>query len=101
MKQHIQTFNIVVVNAAIVVYIAVIAYNTIFKFFTVRVEFLLKWRNQIHICNENASSATAMVSTGENIIQFGILILDTLKVKFLDILKVNTRLNAFKFISVS
>ena len=94
-------FNIVVVNAAIVVYIAVIAYNTIFQFFKVRAEFLLKWRNQIHICSGNASSATAMVSTRENIIQFGILILDTLKIKFLDTLKVNTRLNAFKGISIS
>ena len=89
------------VNAAIVVYIAVIAYNTIFQFFTVRAEFLLKWRNQIHICSGNASSATAMVSTGEKIIEFGILILDTLKIKFLDTLKVNTRLNAFKMISIT
>ena len=101
MKQHIQTFNIVVVNAAIVAYIAVIAYNTIFHFFTVRAEFLLKWRKQIHICSGNASSATAMVSTGEKIIQFGSLNLDTLKIKFLDRLKVNTQLNAFEVISIS
>ena len=67
------------VNAAIVVHIAVIACNTIFQFFTVRAEFLLKWRNQIHICSGNASSATSMVSTWEKIIQFGIMILDTLK----------------------
>ena len=67
-----QTFNIAVVNSAIVVYIAVIAYNTIFQLFTVHTEFLLKWKNQIHICSGNASSATAMVSTAEKIIQFGI-----------------------------
>ena len=89
------------VNAAIVIFIAVIAYNTIFQFFTVHADFLLKWRNQIYICSGNAFSATAMVSTGEKIIQFGILILDALKIKFLDILKVNTRLNAFKVISIS
>ena len=77
------------VNAAIVAYIAVIAYNTVFQFFTVRAEFLLKWRSQIHICSGNASSATATVSTEEKIVQFGILILDTLKIKFLDTLKVN------------
>ena len=88
------------VNSAIVVYKVVIAYNTIFQFFTVRAEFSLKWRNQTHICSGNASSATAMVSTGEKIMQFGILILDTLKVKFLDTLKVNTRLNAFEIISI-
>ena len=74
-----QTFNIVVLKSAIVVYTAVIAYNTIFYFFTVHAEFLLKWRNQIHVCSGNASSATTMVSTGEKIIQFGILILDALK----------------------
>ena len=87
------------INAAIVVYIAVIAYNTNFQFFTVRAEFLLKWRNQIHICSGNASSASS--STREDIIQFGIFILDTLKIKFLDTLKINTRLNAFKVISIS
>ena len=71
------------VNSAIVVYIAVIAYNTILQFFTVRAEFLLKWRNQTYICSGNASSATALVSTGGKNIQFGILILDTLKIKIL------------------
>ena len=96
-----QTFNIAVVNSAIVVYIAVIAYNTIFQLFTVRAKFLLKWRNQIRICSGDASSATTMVSTGGKIIQFGILILDTLKIKFLDTLKVNTRLNPFKVIFIS
>ena len=55
------------VNAAIVVFTAAIAYNTIFQFFTVRADFLLKWRNQIYICRTNASSATAMVSTGEKL----------------------------------
>ena len=40
------------VNAAIVVYIVVIAYNTIFHFFTMHAEFLLKWRNQIRILNK-------------------------------------------------
>ena len=89
------------VNAAIVVFIAVIAYNTIFQFFTVHADFLLKWRNQIYICSGNASSATAMVSTGEKIIQFGILILDALKTKFLDTLKLDTRLNVFKVIFIS
>ena len=89
------------VNLAIVIFIAVIAYNRIFHFFTVRADFLLKWRNQIYICSGNASGATAMISTGEYIIQFGILILEALKIKFLDILKVNTRLNAFKVISIS
>ena len=89
------------VNSAIVAYIAVIAYNTIFQFLTERAEFLLKWRNQIHICSENASSATIMVSTAEKNIQNGILILDTLKIKFLDTLKVNTHLNDFKVISIS
>ena len=89
------------VNAAIVEYIAVIAYNTIFQFLTVRAKFLLKWWNQIHSCSGNASSATAMVSTGEKSIQSGISILDTLKIKFLDTLNVNTRLNAFKVISSS
>ena len=59
-------------------------------------EFLLKWRNQIYICSGNPSSATAKVSTGEKIMQFGILILGTLKIKYLDTLKVNTRINAFK-----
>ena len=71
------------VNAAIIVLIAVIAYNTIFQLFTVRAEFLLKWRNQIYICSGNASSATAMFSTREKIVQLGILILDALKTKFL------------------
>ena len=89
------------VNTAIVVYTAVIAYNTIFQFLTARAEFLLKWRNQIHTCSGNASSATAMVRTEERIIQFGILILDALKIKFLDPLKIRTRLNAFKVISIS
>ena len=79
---------------------AVIAYNTIFQFFIVRAKFFLKWRNQIHICSGIASSATAMVA-GEKAIQFGILILNTLKIKFLDTLKVNTRLNTFKGISIS
>ena len=55
----------------------------------------------MYICSGNASGATAMVSTGEKIIQIGILILDALKIKFLDILKVSTRLNAFKVISIS
>ena len=54
-----------ITELTVVVYIAVIAYNTIFQFFTVHAEFLLKWRNQIHICSANASSATAMLSTGE------------------------------------
>ena len=89
------------VNAAIVVFIAVITYNTIFQYFTVGAEFLLKWRNQIYICSGNASSATAMVSTGEKIMQFGSLILDALKIKFLGTLKVNTRLNTFKVTSIS
>ena len=89
------------VNAAIAIYIAAVAYNAILQFFTVRPEFLLKWKNQIHICSGNASSATAIVSAGEKIIEFGILILDTLKIKFLDTLKVNTRLNAFKMISIT
>ena len=66
------------VNSVIVVYITVIACNTIFHFFTVCTEFLLKWRNQIPICSGNASSATAVVSTREKFVQFGILILDTL-----------------------
>ena len=39
----------------LVVYIAVIAYNTIFQFFIVRAEFLLKWRSQIHNYSGNAS----------------------------------------------
>ena len=86
------------VNSTIVVYIAVIAYNTIF--YSAR-RVLVKCRNQTHICSENASSATAMVSTGEKIIQSGILILDARKTKFLDTLKVNTRLNAFKVLSIS
>ena len=89
------------VNSAIVVYTAVIAYNTIFNFFTVHAEFLLKWMNQMHICSGNASSATAMVNTGEKIIQFGTLILDTLKIKFLGTSKANTRLNTFKLISIN
>ena len=66
-----------------------------------RAEFLLKRKNQIHNCSENASSATAMVSTGEKIIQFGIFILDALKKKFLDTLKINVYLNTFKVIFIS
>ena len=89
------------VNAAIVVFIAVIAYNTIFQFFTVHADFLLKWRNQMYICSGNAFSATAMVSTGEKIIQLGIVILDALKTKFSDTLKLDTRLNVFKVIFIS
>ena len=52
------------VNAAIVVFTAVIAYNAIFQFFTVRADFLLKWGNQRDNCSGNASSATVMVDTG-------------------------------------
>ena len=89
------------VNAAIVVFILVITYNTIFQCFTLRAEFLLKWRNQIYICNAIVFSATIMVSTREMIIQFHTLILDTLKIKFLDTLKVNMRLNTFKVVSIS
>ena len=88
------------VNAVIVVFTAAIAYNTIFQFFTVHADFLLKWRNQIYICRRNASSATAVVSTGEKIKQFSNLMLDALKIELLDTLKVNSPLNAFKVISI-
>ena len=89
------------VNAAIVVFIEVIAYNIVFQFFTVRAEFLLKWRNQIYICNRIVCTDTVMVSTVEKIIQFSILILDALKIEFLDTLKVNMRLNASKVVFIS
>ena len=89
------------VNAAVVVFIAVIAYNTMFKFFTMCADFLSKRVNQIYICSGNTSSATAVISTEEKIIQLGMMILDALKIKFLDTLKVNLRLNVCKVISIS
>ena len=89
------------VNAAIVVFIDVIAYNIVFQFFIERADFLLKWRNQIYICNGIVCTDTVMVSTGEKIIQFCILILDAPKIEFLDIMKVNARLNAFKVVSIN
>ena len=55
----------------------------------------------MYICSGNAFSATAMVSTGEKIIQLGIVILDALKTKFSDTLKLDTHLNVFKVIFIS
>ena len=89
------------VNAAIVVFIEVIAYNIVFQFFTVRSEFLFKWRNQIYICNRIVCTDTVMVSIVEKIMQFSILILDALKIEFLDTLKVNMRLNPSKVVFIS
>ena len=89
------------VKTAIVVFILVITYNTIFQFFTLRAEFLLKWRNQIYNCNAIVFSAIVMVSTREIILKIPILILDALKIEFIDALKVNMRLNTFKVVSIS
>ena len=84
------------VNAAIAAFTAVIADNRIFEFFTVHADFL-NWGNQKYNCSGNASSATAMVGTGEIIMQFGILIFqDAQKIKLLDALKVNKCLKALK-----
>ena len=88
------------VNAAIVVFTAVIDYNTMFQFFTVRADFLLKWRNLVQI--EMLLVLPSWLVPGINIMQFGILIfLDAQKIEFLGTLTINTRLKAFKLIFIS
>ena len=90
------------VNAAILVFSAVIAYNAIFQFFTVREDLLLKWENQRDNCSGNASSTTTIVGNGEKKKQFSNLIfLDTQKIKLLRIFKANTSLKTFKLMSIS
>ena len=75
-KQHIFAFENVVVNVAIVVSAASIAYSKTFQVFTIRIDFCSNWMNQRYISSESASAAaSAMVGIRKKMLQFGILVL--------------------------
>ena len=58
-KQHIVTFVNVVVNVAIVVSVASIAYSKIFQVFTMRMDFCSNLRNKRNISRESISNAVS------------------------------------------